>query len=535
MKMKRKIAAVFIAFVLVFSTTVFRLAYISGGSELRQAALQHSSNQLMLQKTRGQIYDHQMRPLLYLTGHKKAVVTPSSQAAQYLTSVLPREQMQEILTRLNSGKPFVLDWPYEDKGGDGVQVFDIRERYNENQLASVLLGYLDSTGEHGVSGIEKAYNDYLNEQEGSLSLSYPVDAMGRTLGGVGPEVTDTRENSNAGVVLTLDRRLQSIVTGVATRTMEAGCVVILEVPTGKIRAMVSVPDFTPLRLQESLKQPNAPLINRALCSYNLGSIFKLVDVAAGLENGYPIEESYTCTGSIHIVDRDFNCHEHSGHGAVTLQEAIEQSCNPYFIQMAQRLGAQAVYDMAQKCGFGKKLTLCDGIASQSGILPTLTTLKQPAALANFSFGQGELMVTPLQVAAFINAICSNGEYRKPTLIEGLCDKYLNLVQTPKEQAATNVFSKNTAQIMEQLMISVVENGSGRKAKPDSCRAGGKTATAETGWVRDGRSVVQTWFAGFFPADNPQYVAVVLSEDGEGGSVTTGPIFKEIVDKIMADG
>lgn len=168
----------------------------------------------------------------------------------------------------------------------------------------------------------------------------------------------------------------------------------------------------------ALKDERKPLINRALMPYCVGSSFKLAVAAAALEQGIPPSFSVDCVGGTTVAGRIFYCHNHAGHRQTNLRRAIEQSCNPYFIKLGQKAGAQALLGMAQALGFGQETVLAEGITARQGTLPSLEELSSPHELANFSFGQGKLTATPVQVAAMVSAVANGGLAVSPKLVLG---------------------------------------------------------------------------------------------------------------------
>ena len=164
------------------------------------------------------------------------------------------------------------------------------------------------------------------------------------------------------------------------------------------------------------------------------------------------------------------------------------------------------------------------MSSSAGILTELSAIRNSKALANLSFGQGDLMSTPVQVAALVNAIACGGEYRPLSLVKGLVDEEGNFAEQNEPVPARQVISERTAQLLEEYMISSVEYGTSVWGKPEHGQAAAKTATAETGLKVDDRRVVQAWFSGYYPVGNPLYTITILVEDGDGGGTELRPHF-----------
>ena len=521
---KRTAACFFLIAALLFVSSARLLALGSG--ENAAAARAQSSVRVEITRPRGTIFDANLTPLTNRTTRYMAAVAPVPEAIIALRDALPADRLAAALDRLEQKKPAVveLDQPVY---AQGITLFSVFNRYEADAQAVHVLGYLDGSG-HGASGIEKAY-DQLLYSETPLSAVYTIDAAGHVLPGVEPEVEGSAGSLTDGLALTIDSRIQAVVEK-SMEGLAAGAAVVLEVGTGKIRAMCSQPGFQPGSLADSLTAENAPFINRALTAYNVGSIFKPCVAAAALEKGISKNLGYTCTGGVVISGRTFHCNRQEGHGAMDLLSALEKSCNPYFYNLAAQTGAGRIMNMARSLGFGQARYLADGIVSDAGSLPNLDVLeRQPAALANFSIGQGDLLLSPLALCSLYEAVAGDGSYHAPSLIEGKVTG--GQIERGEAAAPTRVMSRETAATIREGLVRVVQSGTGTAGAPETGGAGGKTATAETGWLKDGRKVNQAWFAGFYPAENPQYVIVVLAEDGLAGGSTCGPVFKAICDGI----
>ena len=518
----------FVGFLILTYLVILRVYSIASGPQLAETAQQQSTYRLELAQTRGTFYDCAMRPL---TGEEQSVVAavaPVTEAAAALAEILPSGGMAEVYPMLTKGVPFSLSLPELCASSPGIDVFQIDKRYQDQQTAACVLGYLNGDGT-GAAGLERAFNEYLTEDAGEIAVSYKVDATGRILSGEGRRIDDTYYKKQRGVVLTIDKQIQQKAEELAGKYLKKGAVVVLEVPSGAIRAMVSVPTFSPNDVAASLTSEDSPMMNRALSAYNVGSVFKLVSAAAALENGHSPDEVYECNGGIPVTGSLFRCFNGIAHGEVDMKEAIAQSCNAYFIHLMQSVPASAFLDMAEKLGFGRSVVLAPDYASAPGTLPDSEELQNARALANFSFGQGSLTATPLQIAGLINAVASGGRYSEPYLVEALVDSSGNLTYQRESQEGTQAFGDETARLLQEFMEASVDHGTGEKGEPRIGGAGAKTGTAQTGVFRDGEEIEQSWYAGFYPYGDPKYVIVVFGEDGEGGGSTCAPVFRELAD------
>ena len=511
--MKKRALVLFTLLLFILSGVVLQVYRLSD-AYLSQAADQQGSVTVKVANSRGTIYDARLRPLTNAGEEYRLSVTPSPEAIAALSGMLDEEQLAAVSERLQSGKPAVVTLPEIPANLEGSLLFKVPVRYGGRLLAPHLLGYMDGDGLHGLTGVELAFDEYLNSCGGQASVTYSVDAMGKPLQGIAPQVVNTLADAKAGVVLTIDQDIQKIAEEAAKRYMTKGAVVVMEPATGRIAAMVSLPDFQPGTVADSLDAADSPLLNRALCNYNLGSVFKITSAAAALEKGIPISTAFPCNGSVTIGNVTFHCHNRLGHGTLNMQDGF------------------ALLGMASNLGFDRSLILADGLKTARATLPTAEELLSPAAVGNLAFGQGSLLGTPVHVAQMVAAVVNGGKIIRPTILKGYCDKEGRLSEETIEPEQT-VFSKQTAQTLKDLMIYAVKEGTGASAQPtvSAGAAGGKTGTAETGWKSENKAVVQSWFGGFYPAENPKYVIAVIAEDSDNTKGKSSPVFKKICEDI----
>lgn len=516
--------------IIFFLCGIMLKIYQLAGPQLSQAADQQAKLTVTVASLRGTIYDTNLKPLVNNKTEYRVAVTPNPKAIATLSTVLSEEKLKEITDRLKSGKPVVAMVDNLSSPADGLLMFETPVRYKGKLLAPHVVGYLDGTGIKGASGAEMIFDEILSEYTGKLSVTYTVDAVGRPLEGIDPVVTNTLGNAKGGVVLTIDSEIQRIAEDAAKAFLTRGAVVVMKPETGHILALVSLPDFQPSTLSENLDSKDSPLLNRAFSNYNCGSVFKMVTASAALEQGIPVTTRFTCTGSRTVGDITFHCHHRLGHGTLDMVNAFAQSCNPYFISLALQAGGQRLYDMSAALGFDRPVYLAEGWKTSRAVIPSLESLASPAEVGNLSFGQGSLMATPIHIAQLVGAIVNKGNLIRPTLYKGKVDPDGNIIDVPPSPSTT-AFSASTAAKLKEMMIYTVENGTGVSARPSAGGAGGKTGTAETGWIINGRSVLQGWFAGFYPANNPEYVITVLAEDTEGTGGKANPVFRQICDEL----
>ena len=396
----KRTIAFFLLLMLGMLVAVLSVFTVASGTTLAQTADQQRSYRLEVAQTRGTIYDCKMRSFTGQQTEYAAAIVPTIEDAAALSRILTQQEMADVYPSLTAGKPFALRVK-DSFTAEGADVFPVEKRYTDEQSAVHVIGYLDGAGV-GVSGIEKLFDQQLSQGQGEISVTYQVDATNRVLAGEEKTINDTSFLSRRGVVLTLDQEIQTIAEQAAKKHLKKGAVVVTEIPTCKIRAIVSLPDFNPNDVASVLEDEDAPLLNRALSAYSVGSVFKLVSAASALEYGIPPETRYTCTGGIQVSDGIFHCYNGESHGEEDMSRAIAQSCNTYFVHVMQQVPQAQFLLMAQNLGFGSSVEIAPGFSSAAGDLPTLDSLNIPKALANFSFGQGDLTATP-------GADCGHGQ------------------------------------------------------------------------------------------------------------------------------
>lgn len=530
--MKKRATIALILSCVVLVGVAARLYRLVSDDKFLLAGDRQSSHTISVARVRGTIYDTHMRPLVNNGYENRYGVFPGAETNAVLTKSLPHEELTEILSLMTGDKPFLLRSDTLLPLSTGIRAFSVPVRYTEDDVASHLIGYLDGDGLNGVAGAECIFNDCLTAATGEASVTYTVDGAGSWLAGGQVQRRDTLYKADAGVVLTIDRDVQVIAERIADASLEKGAIVVMSPKSGDILAMVSRPDFDRSSLAAYLSRDDAPLVNRALSRYNCGSVFKIVSSIAALESGMSIKTTYTCTGSIDVYGVTFRCHQRLGHGKLDLFGGFAESCNPYYISLIEQVGANGLYQMADALGFADPIAIAPGWQTASANLPHPDMLRQPAALANLSFGQGKLLATPVHIAGLIGTVINDGHLVTPTVFKGYVDDQGHVEQAMREHGEP-VFSTETAITLKQMMIEVVENGLGTGAKPQVGSAGGKTGTAQTGMIgANGEELLQNWFAGFYPAVSPQYVVVVLSEDYDSTGDRAAPVFRDLCNALQ---
>lgn len=482
--MSKRLVSLLCVFSLLFTGIIGRCAYIAMGSAY-QISDSYNSYTLNIGRLYTNIYDRAGRKINNNDKSFIAVIRPNEKCLNELDKLFNKNEVAEITDELSQGYPVIR----EVNKKINTKYIKIFEKINDyNIIAPHLLNK-----ENG--GLEQ----YVSEEIGSLSVNFSVDAVGRLLTGDDGTVVNDNYDSNDGVVISLDSEVQKIAEE-AARSIPKGSVVILDTETAQVLASVSRGD---------------DYINRSLSPYAVGSVFKIVVCACALENH--ITPVYTCTSKIKVNDTEFHCQKNHAHGFQNMKQALANSCNCYFVNLALKLGPDKIFETAEKFGFGKAFELYDKWTVKAGTFADKSELNSLGQLALIGFGQGLLTDCPMHFASVISCIANGGNYSSPTL-------------DIREISENNIISESTAETLREYMKYVVSDGTGKNAEYNE-KTAGKTATAQSGIYYNGIEVLNTWFAGFYPYHNPKYTIVVMRENGESGAEDCCPVFRDIVEKL----
>lgn len=529
---RRVICAYFLY--MVFTVAVVFQIFNTCRNEVEKADFVNNTRYMTVGQTRGMIYDRNMIPLVNREFHTMLTVNPTAEAMTVLKEELSPEDFEKIRLKAEYGNPFMFECDYYGGWCDDISTTIVYERYSSSDVAEHIIGYIDSEG-NGVCGIEKSFEELLDKYSGSSGIRYIADANGKMLGGTEIEIADNGYASGGGVVLTLDYEIQRVCENVMkNNNMQTGAVVVLDAETSEILAAASAPVFDRNNLAEALVNENKPFFNRAFGAYPVGSVFKPVVAAAALENGAETGVLYECRGNQQFSGVVFNCHKRSGHGVLDMSDAMSVSCNMYYIKLGLEAGADKIISVAQSLGFGRSTQLCDGIESSAGNLPDCEKIDSSASLANLSFGQGELLATPLQIAAVYGTFVNGGYYAEPKLVKGTMNADGVFLPVENTEKPEKVLTDNVCGKIRDMLLYTVEQGSGSLAASMVGEVSGKTATAETGKSENGEKTVHTWFAGNFSYEEKNYIIVVFRENGNSSSVDCAPVFRDIADGISGE-
>ncbi|MEP2777614.1 MAG: penicillin-binding transpeptidase domain-containing protein [Luteolibacter sp.] len=404
--------------------------------------------------------------------------------------------------------------------------------------------------EKGIAGVEATMDEYLRGPEGRKTIL--KDEKGRTIG----MLDYTKPGIGAHVVLSVDARIQYLLENTLRRAGRAAGVV-MDVRTGEVLAMASVPDYEPNAFIPSISaekwvgynsnQQLSPFTNRAISSYEPGSTMKVATAIAGSIQGLD-SKSYTCSGYVPYGNHNIGCWlwnmKGGRHGSLSLPEAIQQSCNPYFNQMANALRWQGMVAGCSLVGFGNKT----GIQlpnEDPGLLPGSRAWQAaypnesmtPALNAMTSIGQGYMLATPLQLCAMASSVANGGKYYKPRIVKKVVSEDgKTLVPDFPELVAdllqNGVKEDDLALIRKGMYMAVnVPGGTAGKVRMDDVDVCAKTGTSQT--IDNGASSNNSWVMAFAPYEEPRYAIVILVQAGKSGGGVCGPLVNTVLTGIFA--
>ncbi len=429
----------------------------------------------------------------------------------------------------------------------GVKVDeDFKRYYPFDSLASKVLGFTGGDNQ-GIIGLEVYYEDYLKGIDGTILTQ--TDARGIELDREAEERIEAVAGNNLHV--TLDYNIQMYCEQAAKKVLEEKeaeyvSVIIMNPQDGAIYANVNVPEFDlnhPFVLPEAIditsmtEQQKNDTLNRMWRNqsvndtYEPGSTFKIITSTIALEEGkVSVTDGFSCPGFAVVEDRKIRCHKVRGHGSQTFAQGIQNSCNPVFINVGLRVGADGFYEGMNSLGLLSKTNI-DIPGEACTIMHKKETIGL-VELATMSFGQS-FQITPMQLAATVSSIINGGTRVTPHFAKEIRDDEGNLIKTFDYGKDVRIISEETSATMRELLESVVSEGGGSKGQVDGYRIGGKTATSQT-LPRSAKQYISS-FIGFAPADNPKVLGLVIIAKPTGvyyGGTIAAPVLQSIFENIL---
>ena len=556
---KKKILVVFTCAFLILTGLIGRLVYLMvfDAEYYQKRAEDLHKRERKIKAARGEIVD---RNGVVLATNKTvctiSVIHSQIKEPERVTEILAKElEMNQTEVRKRVEKVSSMEkvkTNVEKEVGDKIREYnldgvkvdeDYKRYYPYDSLASKVLGFTGGDNQ-GIIGLEVKYEETLKGSNGTILTT--TDARGIEL----DAVAEDRIEPVAGKTLeiSMDYNIQKYCEQAAEKVMrekqaDGVSILLMNPQNGEILSMVNVPEFNlndPFELNtgeelegEKLQDAlNAMWRNRCINdTYEPGSTFKIITSAACLEEGVVTpEDTFSCPGYRMVEDRRIRCHKVGGHGSETFVQGIQNSCNPVFIDIGLRLGAERFYDYFQQFGL-LDLTGID-LPGEAGTIMHQVENIGLVELATISFGQS-FQVTPVQMAVTVSSIINGGRRVTPHFGKAVLDREGNVLETLSYEERSGVVSEKTSKTMQTLLEGVVANGSGKNAYIEGYSIGGKTATSQT-LPRSANKYISS-FIGFAPAEDPQVLGMVVIHNPQGiyyGGTIAAPVLRSIFDNVL---
>lgn len=549
---RKRLAFVLLAGFFVFLVLIFRLGFIQFALSdmLTERAKNSWNREIPFEPKRGEIVDrngvalatNMSAPTVYVV--PRQIKNPAD-TAEKLANILNanvQDVYQQItkkssMERLKSGRKITNEKAKEVENLNlpGVYIAEDSKRYYPfGDYLSHVLGFTGIDNQ-GLTGLELSYDKELSGAKGSVQ--FYSTAKGERMKNMPDDFQEPVNGYN--LVLTIDSQIQTIMereldNAEAKYNPDGLLAIAMNPNNGEILGMASRPNFDPSDFQNvapEIYNRNIPIWS----TYEPGSTFKIITLAAALEEGKVNLEKdrFYDSGHVEVGGTQLHCWKRGGHGSQTFLEVVQNSCNPGFIEMGQRLGKDTLFKYIHNFGFGQK-TGIDLEGEGTGILFPLDKVG-PVELATTAFGQG-VSVTPIQQVAAVSAAINGGTLYQPYVAKQLVDSQTNEVVMKKSPVAKRkVISEKTSEQIRYALESVVAQGSGKKAFIDGYRVGGKTGTAQK--AQGGRYLENNYilsFIGFAPADDPQIVVYVAVDNPKNAIQFGGQVAAPIVGNIIED-
>lgn len=431
-------------------------------------------------------------------------------------------------------------------GLSGVKVDeDYKRYYPYGTLASKVLGFTGADNQ-GILGLEVKYDEYLQGTNGKILTL--TDARGIEIENAGESRLEPVNGYD--LCLSLDYNIQMYCEQAAKKvctkkSADSVSVIVMNPQNGELMAMVNYPEFDlndPFTLvgdtgesvsaEEKQNLLNKMWRNQCISdTYEPGSTFKIITAAAALEEGVvKLDDAFFCPGYKIVEDRRIRCARTTGHGAETFETGIMNSCNPVFMELGERLGAENFVGYFKQFGLLSKTNI--DLPGEAGTIMHKTENIGPVELATISFGQS-FQITPIQLVTTVSSIINGGTRVTPHFGVSVQDADGNTAKTFSYETHENICTAETSETMRYLLEKVVSEGTGKNAKIEGFSIGGKTATSQT-LPRSDHKYISS-FLGFAPADNPQVLVLVVINNPQGiyyGGTIAAPVAKEIFENIL---
>lgn len=573
-KMKNALFIVFLVLILLIGRIGY-IQFIQGGS-LQVLAYEQQVQRRAVNSKRGTIYDATGKYILAVSSTAYTITANPTNISEKNKEIIARKiadmfslDYEKTLKKLKKRSSIEIivkkidetqadefrKWLQENKIETGINIDEDNKRYYPYaNLASQVIGFCGGDNQ-GLDGVEAKYDEILKGTAGSISRA--TDATGEEIGTEGENYTSAIDGNS--IILSIDMTIQSI----AEKYLEQACIdnnctdggniVIMNPQNGDILAMATYPSYNlnePYTINNEELKSNWDNMDQSEKSRNLqgmwrnkaisdtyepGSVFKLVTASTALEEGLTDTDrsgEFCCTGSITVAGARIKCWRYyRPHGSESLREGLMNSCNPVFIGLGQKIGVEKYFEYLNKFGLLSKTGVM--LPGEANSIFVKQEKCGPVELATISFGQ-RFEITPLQLITAVSAISNGGTLITPRIVTATIDSQTGERKELEVEKKHTVISKETSEKVLSMMESVVSEGTGKNAKVEGFRIGGKTGTSEDG-VNTGKYV--TSFCGVAPIDNPQAVVLVTlynptGEGGHQGGGVAAPVGGQIFSEIL---
>lgn len=560
---KRKLLVAAAFAVLLFGALLVNLYYVGivKGEEYATGAQKQWQSSMPLEAERGDIVDRNGNILAVSYTTYQVCANPASideedreRVANILSALLDvdYDTIMTKITKTNKDGALYSQVKIKDQVeasvvtqlssyqlGSGVSYYsDVKRNYPEGQLFSQLLGFTNIDGD-GQTGIELTKNSYLAGVDGKQVTE--TDRDGNPI--VGGEADYVESIAGDEIVLTVDTGIESFLESALEEAATVNLAqnawgIVMSPKTGEIYAVSSYPTFDPNNPPRSDATTLLDLSRQRMVTdtYEPGSIFKVVTLAAALDSGaVSTGTTFSCSGSLTVNGQKIKCWKTAGHGAETLAEAVQNSCNPAFMSMALKMGTDTFYDYIYSFGFSDK-TGSQLMGETSGTVTHKKYIRE-TDLARIGFGQS-ISCTGMQLATAVCAAINGGELLKPYYISEIIAPDGTVVEKNEKTVVRQVISASTSATVRELLTGVVDSGSGKNAAIPGYSVGGKTGTSQK-YDKKGNvssTLLVASFVGFAPADDPEYLCLIIVDEPQVpvvyGSTVAAPYVQQVLRNVL---
>jgi len=550
---RKRITILLVIVSLFLSLLILRLSWIQfvKGPELQEQALLNRTRDVPVPAKRGTIYDRNGKELAVSISADTVYAFPAQirrlkeekqkemaaklaqvlglKEDEVLKKITKRSSIETIKVKIDSDKAKIL----KDMDLTGISIVEQSKRYYPNDtLAAHILGFTN-VDNIGGNGIEITYEKELKGVPGKIVIE--KDATGRDIPQAMHKYIPPQEGNS--LYLTIDETIQYFVERELDKVVEKyqpekASIIVMNPKTGEVLAMGSRPSYNPNNYNEF--DPKTWRNFAISDAYEPGSTFKVVTASAGLEEGVvKPEDRFYDPGKIEIMGENIKCWKGGGHGSQTFVQVVQNSCNPGFISVGQKIGVEKYLRYVQAFGFGKKT----GVPLPGEATGILVPMKRATNLdlATMSIGQTNA-VTPIQLVTALSAIANDGMLMKPQIVKQVRNINGEVIKTIEPEEIRQVISKDSAKQFTNILESVVAEGTGKNAYVEGYRVAGKTGTAQKiapgGGYISGKYVAS--FLGFAPANDPKVAAYVVIDDPKGGIYYGGQIAAPVFGAVIGD-